>query len=63
MSKVIGLEMFGPSIAKGINENPHFASNKFYTRYWTVKFYVCAYAHAKIRKKVKRLFTNKGKIK
>ena len=47
MRKAIDLEMFGPSIAKRINENPNFASNKFYTPHWTVKFYVCAYAHTK----------------
>ena len=47
MRKVIDLEMFGPSIAKRINENPNFASNKFYTPHWTVKFYACAYAHTK----------------
>ena len=56
MRKVIDLEMFGPSIAKRINENPNFASNKFYTPHWTVKFYVCAYAHTK---KKKGFFANK----
>ena len=39
-TKVIDLEMFGPSIVKGINENPHFTSNKFYITYCTVKFSV-----------------------